>query len=451
MHLNVLTQCTPTPMFEGLWRVPEESAARYRSLEYWLSVAQALDGTGVDALFFADVVGTYGGQSQGFDASIRHAVQTPAIDPVLVIPALAAATRHLGFAVTYSTSTHHPYDCARIFSTLDHLSDGRIAWNIVTSDERLTAPTGMTTPLGHDQRYDRAEEFVQACLALWEDSWRDDAVVTDRDGDVFAAPDRVQAIHHHGAFFDFDVPHQCEPSPQRTPVLYQAGASPRGRDFAARYAEAIFITARTFAQAAEQVDDLRSRLAHHRRTPSSVKVIQGMSLLLGRDDAEVRHRAEEFQRWSSRGGILAKWSGWTGVDLSRYPQETPLSQVDPSEMQSVRQFLGGSDAASALTVGDLVERIATPRRLHRFSPASLVGTAAQVADRMEQWMDRTGVDGFNVSPIPSQRGLTDLTELLLPELRRRGLVTAAASDTLRERYRGPGNWRYIEPPTVADT
>ncbi|MEV0289170.1 NtaA/DmoA family FMN-dependent monooxygenase [Kribbella sp. NPDC050820] len=442
MYVNVLTQCTPGPLFEGLWRHRgDDSGTGYRELAHWTRIARRLDDGGVDALFFADITGTFQTRSSGFAASVRHAVQIPAIDPLLVVPALAAATSRLGFAVTYSTSTHHPYDCARVFSTLDHLTAGRIAWNLVTSDQRLTGPTGMSEPADHDERYDRAEEFLLAAVALWENSWDDEAVRRDAASDVFADPDHVRPIHHHGKWFDLDVPHQCEPSPQRTPVIYQAGASPRGQRFAATFAEVVFIVAPGFREAAEQVTELRRLAGVSGRAGPDLKIVQGLSLLLGRDDAEVRQRAREFAQWTSPGGLLAKWCGWTGVDLGSYPPDKPLAEIDPADMLSVKRFLGGLSDDRPLTVLDLIDRIATQRQLHRFSPMSLVGTPAQVADRMEQWLERTGIDGFNLSPIPGTSGVDDLCDLLMPELRRRGLIrTDDVPMTLRERYQG--NQRY---------
>src|ERR1039458_8577330 len=216
MHLNVMTQCSPSPQFEGLWRHPVDgSSTGYRSLTYWTSIAQKLEAACIDALFFADIHGIYDVYQNSWKPSLRHAVQAPSIDPVPVVAALAAVTRHLGLAVTYSTTYHAPYECARLFSSLDHLTRGRIGWNIVTSYLKSAEGNGLGEYLHHDERYDRADEYLEVCRALWERSWEDGAVVRDASADIFADPARVHEIRHQGRWFSVRGPHQCEPSLQQ--------------------------------------------------------------------------------------------------------------------------------------------------------------------------------------------------------------------------------------------
>jgi FMN-dependent oxidoreductase (nitrilotriacetate monooxygenase family) len=446
VHVNVLTQCIPAPLFEGTWRHPDdESAAGYRSLEHWLATAKRLEKAGVDALFFADIHGVYDVYQGSAGPAIRHSVQVPAIDPVLVIPAAATVTRHLGFAVTYSTSYHPPYQCARLFSSLDHLTAGRIGWNIVTSDLRLAIGTGMSPQLPHDERYDRADDYLDLVVRLWEDSWEDDAVVRDAGSDTFADPSRVHDVTHQSKWFHVAAPHQCEPSPQRTPVLYQAGSSPRGVRFAARHAEVVFVTLSSFRQGREQVNELRKQAAAAGRDPGRLKILQGMCLIVAADGEQAKARADEYLRLSSRGGLLTKWCGWSGVDLAGYPPDTPVSAL-PGDMRSVAGFVTQLEHDRAVTVADLRDYVAVPQRPHPYAKLMLFGTPAQVADRMEEWIERTGVDGFNLMPCPPTRGMTDLCDLLMPELTRRRLVRNAydpAEPTLRERYFGPGQARYL--------
>jgi long-chain alkane monooxygenase len=446
MHLNVLTQCIPAPFFEGMWRHPEDrTATGYRSLEYWTRVAQRCEEACLDALFFADVHGVYDTYQGSPAPAIRHSVQVPAIDPVVLVPALAAATRHLGFAVTCSTSYHAPYQCARLFSSLDHLTGGRIGWNVVTSDLRLARGTGLAEPLSHDERYDRADEYMEVVRKLWEESWEDGAVLRDAGLDAFADAARVHPVHHEGRWFRVCAPHQCEPSPQRTPVVYQAGQSSRGSTFAARHAEVVFVTLGALRGGAELVADLRRRAERMGRDPARLKVLQGTGVMLGRTAEEAQARADDFVRLTSPGGVLAKWCGWTGVDLAVYPDETPLSEVRGHDLHSVLGTLGQAAPEREWTVGDLRTFVATPRRPNRFTRLMLFGTAAEVADRMEEWVARTGIDGFNLSPCPPSAGIDDICCLLVPELQRRGLLRRAydpAEATLRERYFGAGNVRY---------
>jgi FMN-dependent oxidoreductase (nitrilotriacetate monooxygenase family) len=446
VHLNVLTQAVPSPMFEGLWRHPDDrSGTGYRALSYWTSIAQRLEAACVDALFFADIHGVYDVYGGSVAASVRHAHQVPAIDPVLLLPALAAVTERLGFAVTYSTSYHAPYQCARTFSTLDHLTDGRVGWNIVTSDLRLAASTGLGEYIGHDERYDRADEFVDVVRSLWEGSWDEAAVRRDAESDTYTDPSGVRAIDHHGRWFDVTAAHQCEPSAQRTPVLYQAGASDRGTTFAARHAEVVFVTPNSPRHAAESVARLRRRAAECGRDPGALRVLQGMPVLLARTEQEARARAREFTELSSPGGLLAKWCGWVGVDLAAHPDDVPIEDILAQDGRSVAGFLARAAPDRKWTVADVRDFVATPRRPHRYDRLKLFGTAEQVADRMEEYLEVAGVDGFNLFPCPPSSGIDDICQLLVPELQRRGLFRKAYDPeerTLRERYYGAGHRRW---------
>jgi FMN-dependent oxidoreductase (nitrilotriacetate monooxygenase family) len=446
IHLNVLSQCTPTPLFEGLWRYPgEQSSTGYKQLSYWIEVAQRLEAACIDALFFADIHGIYSAYQNSWKPAVRHAMQVPALDPVPLVSALAAVTKSLGLAVTYSTSYHPPYQCARLFTTLDHLSGGRIGWNIVTSDLRLSAGTGMGDFVEHNQRYDRADEYLEVVRSLWERSWDDGAILLDTANDVFTDASRVRAIDHRGRWFTVTDPHQCEPSPQRTPVLYQAGASARGTLFAARHAEVVFIMPAGMQAAASSVAALRARAAELGRDPASIKVLAGMPAIIGQDSADARAKAELFMQLTSRDGKLAKWCGWVGVDLAAYPADAPIGDVVTHDGKSILSFLERSAPDKTLTVADLRAAVSAPRRPHRYDRVALFGTPSQIADRIEEWIERTGIDGFNLFPLPPSAGVTDICDLLVPELQRRGLFRTSydpAEGTLRERYFGAGHRLY---------
>ncbi len=445
MHLNILVQCSPSPQFKGLWRHPQDrTAAGYRSLEYWTALGRQLEEACIDALFFADVHGIYDVYHGSWDTSLRHAVQVPAIDPVVVIPAIAAVTRQLGFAVTYSTTYHPPYQCARLFSSLDHLTNGRIAWNIVTSYLSSALANGLGDQLPHDKRYDRADEYVAVVRELWERSWDEGAVVLDAAGDVFTDPSRVRAIDHHGSWFNVRGPHQCEPSPQRTPVFYQAGSSGRGTTFAARHAEVVFVTLPDMVSGARHVADLRAQAALVGRPPESVRVLQAQFVMLGRDAAEVKAKADLLAQLASAEGEIAKWCGWMGFDLAAYAADVPIETIDTDASRSVREFLKRFDAGRRWTVGDVRTMVLLPRRPHR-RMGWLFGTPQQVADDMQEWLERTRVDGFNLMACPPSSGIDDICNLLVPELKRRGLMAGAydrSCPTLRERYFGAGRRHY---------
>ncbi|WP_431884251.1 LLM class flavin-dependent oxidoreductase, partial [Micromonospora gifhornensis] len=440
MHLNVFTECSPSPQFVGMWRAPGDATGTgYRSLDYWAAIARRLEAACVDALFFADIHGTYDVYQGSWATAVRHAVQIPSIDPVPVVAAAAMATTDLGFAVTYSTTYHQPYECARLFSTLDHLTRGRIGWNIVTSYLRSATDNGLGEYLDHDLRYDRADEYMEVVRALWERSWDDGAVVRDVDGDVFTDPSRVRAIDHQGEWFTVRGPHQCEPSPQRTPVLYQAGASGRGMAFAARHAEVIFLTMADPQSGAETVGRLRRRVADAGRDPRSVRALQGTMVMVGADRADAKRKAAQYHELWSPEGQLAKWCGWMDIDLAAYPDDTPVDEVKNQGSQSFLGFLRGLSPERSWTIGDVRYLVSRPRRARRDAPMTLFGTAEEIADRMEQWLEVADVDGFNLIPCSPSDGLGDICDLLIPELQRRGMFRTAyrKGETLRQRYFGP--------------
>jgi FMN-dependent oxidoreductase (nitrilotriacetate monooxygenase family) len=231
-------------MAPGLWRHPRDRSDRYIDLDYWIELARLLERGKFDGLFLADVLGPYDVYQGKADAAIHGGIQIPVNDPLLLVPGMAAATEHLGFGVTCALTYEHPYSFARRASTLDHLTKGRFAWNIVSGYLDSAARNfGLDQQIQHDDRYDFAEEYMEVCYKLWERSWDQDAVRRDRKSGIFADPAKVRGIEHSGKYFRVPGFNLSEPSPQRTPVLYQAGASRRGKDFAAKHAECVFVSA----------------------------------------------------------------------------------------------------------------------------------------------------------------------------------------------------------------
>ena len=243
MRLNAFSMNTVGHLSPGLWTHPRDRSTGYNSLRHWTELARLLERGCLDGLFLADVLGPYDVFGSGPDAALRRGAQVPLGDPMLLVPAMAAVTEHLGFGITSSLSYEPPYLLARRLSTLDHLTDGRVGWNVVTSYlDSAARAMGRPQQVAHDARYDIAEEYMQLVYKLWEGSWEDGAVLADRARGIYADPARVHAVHHHGAHYRLDGIHLCEPSPQRTPVLYQAGSSPAGLGFAARHAECVFMS-----------------------------------------------------------------------------------------------------------------------------------------------------------------------------------------------------------------
>ncbi len=431
LRLNLFTMSSVEHVTVGSWRYPGDQSARYRDREYWTEVARTAERGGFDAVFFADVRGIYDVYGDSRDPAIERAVQTPSNDPAYLIPAMAEVTDDLGFAVTKSTSYNHPYQLAREFSTLDHLTDGRVAFNIVTSYlESAARNLGLEERIDHDERYDRADEFMEVCYALWEHSWADDAVERDAETGRFTDPAKVSAIDHEGEYFDVPGPHGCEPSPQRTPLLYQAGSSDRGRRFAARHAEAVFLSQPNESAIRAYIDDLERRLDARGRAPESVAFFPGLVPVVGETEAIAQAKYESYRDAIDVEGVLALLSGFVDMDLSELDPDQRLEHIETEAIQGV---------VNAFTTND--DRDWTVREMAEFaglgttSPV-VVGTPEDVADTVEHWYRDLGVDGINVKEVVRPDTLADFVDLVVPELRDRGVLADPEGETLRERTTG---------------
>ena len=253
--MNCLGHLSP-----GLWTHPNDNSVRYNTLGYWTDLAKLLEAGLIDSLFLADVLGLYDVFRGGPETAIQYGTQTPNNDPLLVIPAMAAVTQNLGFAATAALSFEPPYTFARRMSTLDHLTGGRIGWNIVTGYlDSAARGAGREKQTSHDARYEIAHDYMDVVYKLWEGSWDDDAVVRNRATGAYADPRKVRRVRHRGPHYQIDAVHLSEPSPQRTPLLFQAGTSLKGREFAARHAECVFLNGRSKPIVAARVADIRNR------------------------------------------------------------------------------------------------------------------------------------------------------------------------------------------------
>jgi FMN-dependent oxidoreductase (nitrilotriacetate monooxygenase family) len=433
MRLNLFTMNAVEHVSPGSWRNPGDQSHRYRDREYWTEIARTAERGGFDGIFFADVRGIYDVYDGDREAAIERAIQTPANDPSYLIPAMAEVTDHVGFAVTRSTSYVHPYQLAREFSTLDHLTDGRLAFNIVTSYlESAAENLGMGDRMAHDERYDRAEEFMQVCYHLWEDSWADDAVVRDAESGQFTDPDRVRGIDYDGEYFSVPGPHSCEPSPQRTPLLFQAGSSDRGREFAARHAEAVFTSQPTESGVREYVDDVRERAAEYGRDPDSLLVFPGIVPIVGETEAIAEEKAELYRSNVTTEGTLALLAGFMDLDFSELDPDQKVEHIETEAIQGAVNAFTTQDPDRDWTVREVAEFAG----LGSTSPL-LVGTPDQVADELQYWYEEVGVDGFNLKEIHRPDALRDFVDLVVPELRDRDLVRDSYEhSTFREHLTG---------------
>jgi long-chain alkane monooxygenase len=435
IHLNLFEMNCVSHITHGMWTHPDNTRERFNDIEFWTELAQLLEHATFDAMFIADVIGAYDVFRGGPETSLVEGMQIPSNDPLMIIPAMAAVTSNLGFAATFSTTYEPPFAFARRMSTLDHLTKGRVGWNIVTSYLPNAARNfGYDDEVDHDHRYEIADEYLEVLYKLWEGSWDDDAVLADKAHRVYADPAKVRYINHAGDYYRVAGPHLSQPSRQRTPLLYQAGVSDAGRAFAGKHAEAIFMGGSSFAQVRSYVADVRQIASSHGRDPADIKFLPGANIIVGRTDEEVAEKVSEYRRRRSIDGYLAHSS--SPVDWATYDRSQPVDTIVASlgkEAAQFRRYL-----VPGLTVGELLDDLGGLGR-----PFSAAGTPKVIVDEMERWIDEADVDGFNVVQYLTPGTALDVAELIIPELRRRGLFRTSYADgeTLRERMLGAGRPR----------
>ena len=428
MHLNGFMLYCAGPATRLSWVYPE-AKIRYQwwEMAYWEEIAATLEAGSFDALFFADNIGGYGND----EASIRSGTHFPLLDPTVLVPRLAAATDRLGFVVTMSTTFSSPYQLARTMQTLDHVTEGRIAWNIVTSvNPHEGDNVGVALP-PHDERYERAHEFMDVVYALW-DSFEPDALVMDHHNRILTDPTRVHRVDFEGRWHRSAGPLSVMPGPQGRPVLAQAGASDAGRDFAARHAEMVFAPAGTDEQRRETVADLRSRASDAGRDPYELKSVFTPGPRVAAPTAEAEAIQGEVLARPGYEMDVAALRSTAGFDLSTLPPETRLSEI----LDRVTGMRGPFEAAAADDDPTIAEFAARFRNMA--ADSRFVGSPSDVADSLEHLMDVTDADGFQFAPTYyAPDYFRAVTDQLVPELQRRGRVrTGYAGTTLRANLLG---------------
>lgn len=435
IRFNAFAMNTVGHQSPGLWTHPRDRSSEYTDLAFWTDLAQLLERGCFDGLFIADVMGVYDVYAGTPDAAIHHAVQVPVNDPLLIVPAMAAATKHLGFGITFSLTYEHPYPFARRLSTLDHLTKGRVGWNIVTGYlDSAARNLGLAKQLAHNARYDLADEYLDVVYKLWEHSWEDDAVVRDKATGVYADPTKVHGIGHEGTHFRVPGIHLCEPSPQRTPVLYQAGASARGLEFAGRHAECVFIAAPTHAVLKRAVDGIRGAVMQQGRRADDVLIYAQALIITGATNEEAQAKFEDYRSHVDIEGALALLSGWTGVDFSQYDPDAVIEYLENDAGRTALASFSSADPSRQWTVREAAQFVGLGGR----SPV-LIGTGAEVADALEQWQASTGIDGFNLTFAVAHETFSDIVEFVVPELQRRGVYQSCYEEgPLRQKLFGRG-------------
>ncbi|MGR8919945.1 MAG: LLM class flavin-dependent oxidoreductase [Gammaproteobacteria bacterium] len=446
MYFNAFRMNCVTHMSPGLWVRDDDEMVEYTSLTHWTEFARLLERGCFDGVFLADVVGPYDVYGNSRDAALVNATHVPINDPMLLVPAMAAATEHLGFGFTSSIMQYHPFMFSRLMTTLDHLTNGRVAWNIVTSFTRSAARSfGHDNLPEHDERYEMADEYCRVCYRLWEDSWADDAVLADKRRSIYADPARVRDIDHDGKYYAVHGCHLCEPSPQRTPVLFQAGTSDRGSAFAAENAECIFVIGANPAVAGDYARTIREKTAAFGRRPEDILCFAYMKIIVGGTEAEAQAKYAEYSEQVSVEGALALLSAWTGVDFSGYDPDQPIEYIDTNAVRTVLHSFTAGDPGRTWTVGDVARYIG----IGGAGPV-LVGAPEQIADQLEDWID-AGVDGFNLSYATLPATFEEFVDGVVPVLQRRGrMQTSYRPGTLREKlFDGSGPRIELPHPAAA--
>lgn len=355
---------------------------------------------------------------------------------------MAAVTTNLAFGITASTSFESPFVLAKRFSTLDHLTNGRIGWNIVTSWKKAAFKAiGVDAPIEHDERYKQADEYLRVLYKLWEGSWSENAIIKDIANDAYTDPNLVRTIKHEGQYYNLETKHICDPSPQRTPFLFQAGTSSAGSHFASQHAEAVFVSSPTPGALRPKIDEIRKLAFKSGRDPRSIKFFAVFTPVLGRTDEEAQEKLEELKKYASTVGGLVLFSGWTGIDISKLPMGKKITAEDSLEAHKVTSILSNFLAAGeSKDIPEWTpELVAAKASIGGLGPLC-VGSPATVADELERWMQEADVDGFNIGYVTTPGSFEDVVELLIPELRRRGLYPETVEDglTARERIYGKG-------------
>jgi len=411
-----------TPFKTPAWKSPWAADTPHTWLngDYYIDMARALERAGFDFMMFEDstlVSDTYGGTTEN---DLKHGLHSPKGDPVPLLPMLAQATRHMGFIATMSTSFYPPFILARVMATMDHLTRGRVGWNVVTSSEDLAAQNyGLDGLLPHDERYVMAEEFVTVVKALW-DSWEPGAIVADAETGYLADHTKVHPIHHEGTYFKVRGPLNLPAGPQGHPVICQAGGSPKGRDFASKHSNVLLSAPKGIDGMKEYRDDIRARAVAHGRQPDDVKVMYIIQPVLGEteeDAREIARRRNELTQDQIE-TILGIMSITTEVDFKQFDLDKPLpddvtTNGHQSGLEQFRKRTKGRTIREAI-MGQQTEAV------------ELVGTPASVAAQMDEVMEAVGGDGFLIRGEPvrthSRRYIDEIASGLAPELRKRGLI-----------------------------
>jgi FMN-dependent oxidoreductase (nitrilotriacetate monooxygenase family) len=446
LHVSLLEMAAMSHNNYGLWAHPQNEKRRYREIAFWREIAREAEAALLDSVFFADVLGIASGLGGTIDTALREGIHVPELDPTIVVATMLSATEHLGFGMTVATTYDPPFSLARRMATLDHLSNGRVGWNVVMSYHPNASENHGVDHSAESSadRYDRADDFLEVCYKLWEGSWEDDAVVADREKRIYADPAKVHRIDHVGPYYRCSGPSLVDPSPQRTPVIFQAGMSDRGREFAAKHAEVAFVVNRNDEGMRRGVRDLRAKAAAASRARDEFRITPQVNVIVGETVDEARAKLADFQERTSAAGYLAHEFG-RGFNPLDHP---PSQRLDDALAEDglARTDSGTYGHGPDATIGEVIDAAADLTN-ERFFVCS---DANGVADALETWAEDFDLDGYLLRNYVHPGTVRDFGRIVVPELQRRGRYrTAYEGSTLRENIFGAGHRRIADSHPAA--
>ncbi len=432
MRLVAFLKAGPTSHHHGMWRHPETDNG-FLDPEWYEHTARILEKGCFDCLFFADVLGIYDYYNKSFATTIGKGGALSLLDPLPILAMMARVTRHIGLGATLSTTFHNPYQIARTLGTLDILTKGRMAWNVVTSASHLEAQNfGLESIPGREERYGRAHEVLEACVKLWE-SWDEGAIVADKEAGRFADPDKLHYANYRGQWVRTRGPLTVPRSPQGHPVIMQAGSSGPGKAFAAKWAEMIFTLQHTADDMRRFRTEMRSAIVAVGRDPDDCAILPSVDPIIGETKSIAREKQDFVNGLVDPELGMALMSSHIGTDLSRFPVDQPVVdlQLEEGSRGSFDVILQGTKA-EGLTLGEAAKRFATSE----LAP-QIVGTPQQVADQLEAMFVGEACDGFILTPTVSPGTWEQFARSVVPILQKRGLMrTSYDGATLRSNLRG---------------
>jgi FMN-dependent oxidoreductase (nitrilotriacetate monooxygenase family) len=424
MHLVAFLLAGPTAHHHGAWRHPEADLGVFTP-QWHEHIARVLEQGKFDSLFFADILGLYDLFGGHFATILRCGGQMGLLDPIPLLSIMSRVTRNIGLGATLSSTFYPPYHLARTLGTLDLMSGGRVAWNVVASHGHLEARNfGVDQLPARDTRYDYADEVVEAVCRLWE-SWDADALVLDKQRGIYANPDKVHYVDYAGKWIRTRGPLTVPRSPQGRPVIMQAGSSPRGRDFAARWGELVFTLQHGKADMIAFYQDLKKRVVAQNRAPEDCLILPSIDVIVGETDSIARERQAYVNDLVQTEAGLAQMSGHIGVDLSHFPPDQPLADMvlEAGSRGSLDVILQGT-AAQGLTLGEAARRFATSELCPQ-----IAGSPTTIADQLQDFFEAGACDGFILTPTLMPGMFEQFCRSVVPLLQARGLFRREYSGT----------------------